>query len=176
MSRPDDVNGSNDIIVRMENDELVFEKLLPFIKTCTARTFDFSWVKNPMVRRGFGISSPPLQSWRKGRGLFSSSTNWIEACIPSCRNGFWNTFWTYAMPTAAISSFSLRTTSTSWRRTFSVVTNCGESTKTLIALPFFIHSGTSKKSEAIETFVKVYLNGLMGAVPTILWILEFKHG
>ena len=42
MSRPDDVNGSNDIIVRMENDELVFEKLLPFIKTCTARTFDFS--------------------------------------------------------------------------------------------------------------------------------------
>lgn len=32
MSRPDDVNGSNDIIVRMENDELVFEKLLAIHK------------------------------------------------------------------------------------------------------------------------------------------------
>ena len=41
MSRPDDVNGSNDIIVRMENDELVFEKLLAIHKNLHGENIRF---------------------------------------------------------------------------------------------------------------------------------------
>ncbi len=168
MSRPDDVNGSNDIIVRMENDELVFEKLLAIHKNLHGENIRFQLSEESDGTKRLLDLIPALAKLKKGQGtvfvideldrsLHTQLPEWLlkyflDVCHADSRNQL--IFTTHDVNILTQDLFR--------------VTNCGESTKTLMALPFFIHSGTSKKIRSDRNIRKVYLNGLMGAVPTIL--------
>lgn len=68
MSRPDDVNGSNDIIVRMENDELVFEKLLAIHKNLHGENIRFQLSEESDGTKRLWDLIPALAKLKKGQG------------------------------------------------------------------------------------------------------------
>ena len=68
MSRPDDVNGSNDIIVRMENDELVFEKLLAIHKNLHGENIRFQLSEESNGTKRLLDLIPALAKLKKGQG------------------------------------------------------------------------------------------------------------
>ena len=68
MNRPDDVNGSNDIIVRMENDELVFEKLLAIHKNLHGENIRFQLSEESDGTKRLLDLIPALAKLKKGQG------------------------------------------------------------------------------------------------------------
>ena len=154
LSRPGDVFRSNDIIVRMENDELVFEKLLAVHKNLHGENIRFQLDEESEGTKRLLDLLPAFAKLKEGRetvfvideldrSLHTQLLEWLlkyfwDGCHADSRNQLIFTAHDVNILTQDL-----------FRRDELWGIN-----KTPMGLPFFIHSESSRKSEATKTSAK----------------------
>ena len=168
MSRPDDVNGSNDIIVRMENDELVFEKLLAIHKNLHGENIRFQLNEESDGTKRLLDLIPAFAKLKEAQGtvfvideldrsLHTQLLEWLlkyflDVCHADSRNQL--IFTTHDVNILTQDLFR--------RDELWGIDKNPDGASILYSFRDF------KKIRSDRNIRKVYLNGLMGAVPTIL--------
>lgn len=168
MNHPDDVFRSNDIIVRMENDELVFEKLLAIHKNLHGENIRFQLNEESDGTKRLLDLIPAFAKLKEGQGavfvideldrsLHTQLLEWLlkyflDVCHADSRNQL--IFTTHDVNILTQDLFR--------RDELWGVDKQNDGASNLYSFRDF------KKIRNDKNIRKVYLNGLMGAVPTIL--------
>ena len=167
LSRPGDVFRSNDIIVRMENDELVFEKLLAVHKNLHGENIRFQLNEESEGTKRLLDLLPAFAKLKEGwetvfvideldRSLHTQLLEWIlkyflNACHADSRNQL--IFTTHDVNILTQDLFR--------RDELWGINKNSDGASILYSFREF------KKIRSDKDIRKVYLNGLMGAVPAI---------
>lgn len=168
MSHPDDVYRSNDIIVRMENDELVFEKLLAIHKNLHGENIRFQLNEESDGTKRLLDLIPAFAKLKEAQGtvfvideldrsLHTQLLEWLlkyflDVCHADSRNQL--IFTTHDVNILTQDLFR--------RDELWGIDKNPDGASILYSFRDF------KKIRSDRNIRKVYLNGLMGAVPTIL--------
>lgn len=166
LSRPDDVFRSHDIIVRMENDELVFEKLLAVHKNLRGENIRFQLNEESDGTKRLLDLIPAFAKLKEGQGtvfvidaldrsLHTQLLEWLlkyflDACHADSRNQL--IFTTHDVNILTQDLFR--------RDELWGIDKNPDGASILYSFRDF------KKIRSDKDIRKVYLNGLMGAVPT----------
>lgn len=166
LSRPDDVFRSNDIIVRMENDELVFEKLLAIHKNLQGENIRFQLNEESEGAKRLLDLIPAFAKLQEGQGtvfvideldrsLHTQLLEWLlkyflDACHADSRNQLIFT----------AHDVNILTQDLFRRDELCGIDKNPDGASILYSFRDF------KKIRSDKDIRKVYLNGLMGAVPT----------